>query len=151
MQRVRWDIANPYELHSTLCLRLFQTERKSPEGEFLWRLEPETDSNWPPSCFSAKPIAPRLVADRNSRLVAQVPDAAIDLAVKLKLDSLRAGQKFRFRLRAIPACADKASAWDCFDWRNRKSGLTAKGESSMVSRFHGSLPPDYKQLHKLTH
>ena len=42
-REARRDLSDPYQLHSTLCRAFCEPDRKCSEGEFLWRLEPETD------------------------------------------------------------------------------------------------------------
>ncbi len=100
-REARRDLADPYQLHSTLCRAFSSPDRKCPGGEFLWRLEPEPDS-----------LGPRLLVQSGAKpdwsciqgqgWLAKA-DPAIDLIERLKLDSLRSGQRFRFRLRANPS------------------------------------------------
>ncbi|MEI6209864.1 MAG: type I-E CRISPR-associated protein Cas6/Cse3/CasE [Desulfuromonadales bacterium] len=94
-------MANPYQLHSTLCRAFSPPETKCTKGEFLWRLEPETDSSGNPRIL----VQSRKLPDWNGITVKgwlAEADAAINLKERLKLDSLKAGQHFRFRLRANP-------------------------------------------------
>lgn len=42
-REARRDLADSYQLHS--CRAFCEPDRKCPEGEFLWRLEPETDNS----------------------------------------------------------------------------------------------------------
>lgn len=99
-REVRRDLADPYQLHSTLCRAFSPPDRRCPEGAFLWRLESETG-----------PLGPRILVQSWAK-----PDWAgigvegwlagfdpsIDLARRLELDSLEPGRRFRFRLRANP-------------------------------------------------
>lgn len=43
-REARRDLADPYQMHSTLCRAFCEPGRKCPDGEFFWRLEPETSS-----------------------------------------------------------------------------------------------------------
>lgn len=100
-REARRDLADPYQLHATLCRAFFPPEQKCPAGEFLWRLEPETDGEESPRIL----VQSRSTADWSRIDIAgwlAHADAAIDLHERLALDSLEAGKRFRFRLRANP-------------------------------------------------
>lgn len=99
-REARRDMADPYQLHSTLCRAFSPPDKKCLEGEFLWRLEPETDS-----------LGPRILVQSRAKpdwggISGQgwlsKADPSIDLIERLNLDSLKSGQRFRFRLRANP-------------------------------------------------
>lgn len=100
-REARRDLSDPYQLHSTLC-RAFRTpEQKCPEGEFLWRLEPESEpAGCPPILVQSRTIPDWSRIGVKGWLAKA--DQAIDLKDRLKLDSLNVGQRFRFRLRANP-------------------------------------------------
>lgn len=98
-QEARRDLSDPYQLHSTLCRAFSVPDRKCAEGEFLWRLEPETDSTGYPRILVQSRTHPDWSAIGVKGWLAGI-DPAIDLSVRLKLDSLKAGHRFRFRLRA---------------------------------------------------
>jgi CRISPR system Cascade subunit CasE len=103
-REARRDLANPYELHSTLCRAFSEPETKCPEGEFLWRLEPETGLRECPH--------PRILVQSRALpdwsgigvkgWLAEEPAPAIDLSLKLQFSALKAGKRYRFRLRANP-------------------------------------------------
>jgi CRISPR system Cascade subunit CasE len=95
------DLSNPYQLHSTLCRAFSRPEKKCSEGEFLWRLEPEADSTGYPRILVQSKKLPDWTGITVKNWLANV-DSAIDLQERLKLDSLKTGQRFRFRLRANP-------------------------------------------------
>ena len=101
-KEVRRDLADPYELHSTLCRAFSPGGLKCPEGEFLWRLEPEVNSNGCPRVLVQSRSLPDWSRIGIKGWFAGDPDPAINLAVRLRLDSLSPGQRFRFRLRANP-------------------------------------------------
>lgn len=100
-REVRRDLSDPYQMHSTLCRAFSLPNQKCPEGEFLWRLEPEAGPDSQPRVL----VQSRSQADWTrinlSDWLAQV-EPAIDLNERLKLGSLETGQRFRFRLRANP-------------------------------------------------
>jgi CRISPR system Cascade subunit CasE len=124
----RRDLADPYQLHSTLCRAFCGPNEKCPEGEILWRLEPEID---PTGCSRV------LVQSRSMPDWAEIDvqgwlakaDPAIDLKDRLKLDALKVGQRFRFRLRANPCVTrnDKRLGLLRLEeqeaWVQRKGGL----------------------------
>lgn len=133
-REARRDLSDPYQLHSTLCRAFCKPEEKCPEGEILWRLEPETDSEGCPRVL----VLSRAPADWSGIGVrgwlASV-DPAINLNERLKLDSLKVGQRFRFRLRANP----------CVKRDGRRVGLLRLGEQEAwierKTQQHGfSLP-----------
>lgn len=101
-REARRDLADPYQMHSTLCRAFCEPDRKCPKGKFLWRLEPETDNGG----FLRVLIQSRSLPDwpRISALnwLAVEPDPSVDLVEKLKLNELKSGQRFRFRMRANP-------------------------------------------------
>ena len=100
-REARRDLSDPYQMHSTLCRAFSLPDQKCPEGEFLWRLEPESGPDNLPRVLVQSRSQPDW-----SRI--NLPDwlataePAIDLSVRLKLGSLKAGQRFRYRLRANP-------------------------------------------------
>lgn len=100
-REARRDLSDAYQLHSTLCRAFCAPDSKCPEGEFLWRLEPETD---PAGCPRVL-VQSRSMADW-TRIGLQgwmaKADPAVDLKDRLKLHSIKVGQRFRFRLRANP-------------------------------------------------
>lgn len=100
-REARRDLSDPYQLHSTLCRAFSAPERKCPQGEFLWRLEPETDSTGCPRILVQSRTMPDWTSIGVRGWLARA-DPAINLKDRLKLDSLKVGQRFRFRLRANP-------------------------------------------------
>ncbi|MFH1618606.1 MAG: type I-E CRISPR-associated protein Cas6/Cse3/CasE [bacterium] len=102
-KEARRDIADPYELHSTLCRAFAPPDCKCPEGEFLWRLEPETDQAGNPRVLIQSRSFPDWPRIGLKDWLAETPADGINIAGRLKLDSLKSGQRFRFRLRANPS------------------------------------------------
>jgi len=100
-REARRDLSDPYQLHSTLCRAFCEPDMKCPEGEILWRLEPETDPTGCPRILLQSRSIPDWTKIGVQRWLAKA-DPAIDLKDRLKLDSLKVGQRFRFRLRANP-------------------------------------------------
>jgi CRISPR system Cascade subunit CasE len=99
-REARRDLSDPYQLHSTLCRAFSPSEKKCPEGEFLWRLEPEVGPSGPAVLVQSRG-KPDWAAVGVSGWLAKV-DRALDLTERLKLDLIDIGQRFRFRLRANP-------------------------------------------------
>lgn len=100
-KEARRDLADPYQMHATLCRAFFEPEIVCPQGALLWREEPETDAAGLPRLLiqsATEPDWSRLPADWLARA-----EPGIDLSQKLGLDSLAAGARFRFRLRANPS------------------------------------------------
>ena len=101
-REARRDLADPYQLHSTLCRAFSTSDKKCPENTFLWRLEPEADpAGCPRILVQSKAIADWEAIGIDGWLVEA--DAPIDLVERFKLNEVKTGQRFRFRLRANPS------------------------------------------------
>ncbi|AXQ28795.1 type I-E CRISPR-associated protein Cas6/Cse3/CasE [Solimonas sp. K1W22B-7] len=99
-KEARRDLADPYQLHASLCRAFSTPDQRCPPGEVLWRLEPETGAGGFPRILiqsRSQPDWSRLPPGWLARA-----EPGIDLAQKLALDSLWPGAGFRFRLRANP-------------------------------------------------
>ena len=99
-REARRDLADPYQLHSTLCRAFSPPDKKCLEGEFLWRIEPETDSLGPRILMQSR-AKPDWGGISGQGWLSKA-DPSINLIERLNLDSLQSGQRFRFRLRANP-------------------------------------------------
>lgn len=117
-KEARRDLSNPYQLHSTLCRAFSSPETKCPEGEFLWRLEPETDSSGNARILVQSRNQPEWSGITVKNWLAYA-DASIDLRNRLKLDELKPGQRFRYRLRANPCISQKTAGRK----RGKRQGL----------------------------
>jgi CRISPR system Cascade subunit CasE len=130
----RRDLADPYQLHSTLCRAFSEPDRKCPAGEFLWRLEPETASDGSPRILVQSRSLPNWDHIGVKGWLAQA-DPAIDLKERLKLDALKTGQCFRFRLRANPTVNRQGKRLGLLRLEEQEKWIVRKGEQ------HGfSLP-----------
>jgi len=133
-REARRDLADPYQLHSTLCRAFSKPDAKCPESEFLWRLEPETDSSGLPRILVQSRTIPDWTGIGVKGWLAMA-DPAIDLKARLKLDSLKAGQRFRFRLRANPCVTRNGKRLGLLRLEEQEAWIARKGEQ------HGfSLP-----------
>ncbi len=129
----RRDLANPYELHSTLCRAFSTPEKKCPEGEFLWRLEPESDRHGRPRVL----IQSRSLPDW-SRLglqgwFAREPEPPIDLKERLRLDAVESGLRYRFRLRANPCVTRQGKRLGLLNTEEQESWIYRQGEKNGFS------------------
>lgn len=97
----RRDLADPYQMHATLCRAFHPQETRCPPGALLWRLEPETDGEGRPRVLIQSGLIPDWSRLRADDWIAKA-EPGIDLTHKLALDSLVVGQQFSFRLRANP-------------------------------------------------
>jgi len=121
----RRDLADAYQMHSTLCRAFSESNQKCPPCEFLWRLEPETDGDGFPRVLVQSRSIPDWERIADMEWFARDPDPSIDLAQKLQLDTLQIGQRFRFRLRANP----------CIERQGRRQGLLrAEEQETWISR-----------------
>ncbi len=126
-REVRRDLADPYEMHATLCRAFSEPEQRCPTGEFLWRLEPETDSEDRPYILVQSRSVPDWPRIGIKGWFAREPDHAVDLIQKLKLDSLRVGQRFRFRLRANPCITRQGKRLGLLQLIDQESWIERKG------------------------
>lgn len=132
-REARRDLADPYQLHATLCRAFSEPERKCPEGEFLWRLEPETGfARYPRILVQSRNIPTWNAIGARGWLVKA--DPPIDLEARLKLDTLVAGQRFRFRLRANPCVTRNGKRLGLFRLEDQESWVERQG-----ARFGFSL------------
>lgn len=133
-REARRDLSDPYQLHSTLCRAFSAPDKKCPEGEFLWRLEPESDPAGCPRILVQSKAMPDWAGIGVQEWLANA-DSAIDLKDRLKLDSLKAGLGFRFRLRANPCVTHNGKRLGLLRTDEQEAWLERKGKQ------HGfSLP-----------
>ena len=127
IREARRDLSDPYQMHATLCRAFSAPDRRCPAGEFLWRLEPETDSGELPCVL----IQSRGEANWSA---INVPgwlasgDPAIDLREKLRLDALTPGRRFRFRLRANPCKTQHGKRMGLIGRPDQETWLARMGE-----------------------
>lgn len=133
-REARRDLADPYQLHATLCRAFCPPEQKCPAGEFLWRLEPETNAAGGPQILVQSRFGADWARIDTEGWLAKA-DPAITLHERLALDSLEAGQRFRFRLRANPCVTQNGKRLGLFKVEEQENWLERKGKQ------HGfSLP-----------
>lgn len=126
-REARRDLSDPYQLHSTLCRAFSMPDRKCPGGEFLWRLEPEADSTGYPRVLVQSHKIP-VWTDIGVRGWLAAADPAIDLQDRLKLDSLKVRQRFRFRLRANPCVTRNGKRLGLLRLEEQEAWMVRKGE-----------------------
>jgi len=125
-REARRDLADAYQLHSTLCRAFSERDIKCPEGEFLWRLEPETDPTGCPRILVQSRTIPDWRGITFQGWLANA-DPAIDLKDRLRLDSLKVGQRFRFRLRANPCVTRNGKRLGLLQAKEQEMWLVRKG------------------------
>ncbi len=134
-REARRDLADPYQLHATLCRAFCPPDQKCPAGEFLWRLEPETDATESPRILvQSRTAADWTRIDSDDWLASA--DPAIDLRERLALDALTAGQKFRFRLRANPCVTRNGKRLGLLKVNEQEDWLARKSEQHGFSLPH---------------
>lgn len=124
----RRDLANPYELHSTLCRAFSAPDSKCPEGEFLWRLEPESDRQGRPRVLIQSRSLPDWSRIGMRTWLVEEPEPAIDLAERLRLYDVKPGQRFRFRLRANPCVTRQGKRLGLLRLEEQETWISRKGE-----------------------
>lgn len=133
-QEARRDLSDPYQMHSTLCRAFSLPDQRCPEGEFLWRLEPETGPDNLPRVLVQSRSQPDWTRLNLSDWLAMT-DPAIDLGERLKLDTLKVGQRLRFRLRANPCVTRNHKRLGLLRLLDQEAWVARKGE------LHGFLVP----------
>ncbi|MGB7567823.1 MAG: type I-E CRISPR-associated protein Cas6/Cse3/CasE [Chitinivibrionales bacterium] len=133
-REVRRDIADPYEMHSTLCRAFAPPEKKCPEGAFLWRLEPERGENG----LMAKVIVqskdlPEWQRIAYDRWFGEEPSKPLDINEKLKLRAINNGKKFRYRLRANPSVCRNGKRIGLFSMEEQEAWINRQGERNGFS------------------
>lgn len=137
----RRDLADPYQMHATLCRAFFSQDSLCPPGALLWRLEPESDARGQPRALIQTQAAPEWSRLLESGWLAQA-EPGIDLARKLALDALAAGQAFRFRLRANPCKTMQGKRVGLVHPDAQRDWLVRKGEQHGFT-LPASDTPDY--------
>jgi CRISPR system Cascade subunit CasE len=125
-REARRDLADPYQFHSTLCRAFSGPESKCPPGEFLWRLEPESDQSGRPRILVQSRSLPNWAGLPANWLDEAEP--SINLHDRLRLDTLKAGQCFRFRLRANPCVTRNGKRLGLLRREEQEDWLVRKGE-----------------------
>lgn len=133
-REARRDVANPYQLHSTLCRAFSPPDVQCPKGEFLWRIEPEIDDSGCPRILVQSRKRPDWSGIGINGWLLHA-DNAIDLKAKLKIDSISSGMRFRFRLRANPCVTRAGKRLGLLQLGDQERWIARKGQQ------HGfSLP-----------
>ena len=133
-REARRDLSDPYQLHSTLCRAFCEPNKKCPEGEILWRLEPETDLAGQPRILVQSRSMPDWMRIGVEGWLANA-DPAIDLKERLKLDSIKIGQRFRFRPAREPCVTRNGKRLGLLRLSEQEAWVERKGQ------LHGySLP-----------
>jgi len=133
-REARRDLSDPYQLHSSLCRAFSAPELKCPQGEFLWRLEPETNPSGSPRILVQSRTLPDWHRVGVQGWFADV-DPPIDLEARLHLESQEPARRFRFRLRANPCVTRNGKRLGLLRAEEQEAWLERKG------MLHGfSLP-----------
>ena len=133
-REARRDLADPYQLHSTLCRAFNDPGDKCAPAAFLWRLEPEVDSTSQLRILVQSRSLPDWTGIGIKGWLSRA-DPAVNLNDRLKLDSLKVGQRFRFRLRANPCVTRNGKRLGLMRLQEQEAWIARKG-----SRHGFSLP-----------
>lgn len=133
-KEARRDLADPYQMHATLCRAFFPQETACPPGALLWRLEPEADEQGRALVLVQSSAVPNWSRLREMDWLGQA-DPGIDLVQKLALESLAIGQRYRFRLRANPCKTVQGKRTGLVHPDAQRAWLARKGEQ------HGFVLP----------
>lgn len=153
-KEARRDIADPYEMHSTLCRAFTTPEVKCPQSAFLWRHEPEQNVAGMPKIIVQSHELPNWGEIKLPEWFWEQPSSPLDLAEKLAIKKMQNGRRFRYRLRANPSICRNGKRFGLFDvadqinWLHRqgvKNGFRAltihRSEEKMLSgKIRGGYP-----------
>lgn len=126
-REVRRDLADPYEMHATLCRAFVSDAQKCPPGTFLWRLEPEGSATGAARILVQSGTSPDWSRIGVSGWLAEEPQAGIDLLSRLAPASLAVGQRFRYRIRANPSVCRDGKRTGLLDPEGQRNWLSRKG------------------------
>ncbi len=146
-KEVRRDLADPYQLHSTLCRAFNPPNRTISEGEVLWRQEQEAKQTEKPCILVQSSLLPDWSAIGVKGWMDRA-DPGINLQERLRFDSLKTGQRFRFRLRANPCVTRNRKRMGLFHVNDQEAWIIRKAALhgfSLISQTHadsnaGSAP-----------
>ncbi|MBP9199805.1 MAG: type I-E CRISPR-associated protein Cas6/Cse3/CasE [Gemmatimonadales bacterium] len=133
-REARRDLSDPYQMHSTLCRAFCLPDERCPEGAFLWRLEPEAGLDGLPRLLIQSRSQPDWTRVHPQDWLAET-GPAIDLTTRMTPDSLRAGRRFRFRLRANPCVTRDHKRLGLLRLVEQEAWMARKGD------LHGFIVP----------
>jgi CRISPR system Cascade subunit CasE len=131
-KEVRRDVADPYEMHSTLCRVFSVEEQKCLSALFLWRLEPETTVQGMPKVLIQSAQLPEWSRIGVDDWFVQEPSDPIDIKQKLKLspDMLSSGIRFRYRIRINPCVRRNGKRIGLYKHEEQDAWLMRQGEKN---------------------
>ena len=149
-REVRRDLADPYQMHSTLCRAFSLENQKCPPTMFLWRLEPESGPDGSAKLLvqsRSEPDWPRIGI---KGWLSEESVIGVDVIQKLGLSKLSINTRFRYRLRANPSITRQNKRLGLFKLEEQLSWLKRKGERHgfIVETCHVS---DESLLHGIQH
>jgi CRISPR system Cascade subunit CasE len=139
-REVRRDLADPYQMHATLCRAFGSPDKKVSSSDFLWRLEPETDGQGRPLLLVQSLNLPDWSAINIPHWLGQA-DPPLDLRQRLGLEQLSSGKIFRFRLRANPSVMRQGKRLGLLKRDEQEKWLLQKG------RQYGFIPARLPAFH----
>lgn len=139
-REARRDLANPYELHSTLCRAFSTPDKKCPAGAFLWRLELMKDNHGYPVVLVQSTIPPDWSRIGIEDWFKTPPVTPLDLVSRLVLEDLQVGQRFRFRLRANPCISRDGKRQGLLNGADQVQWIARKG------MLHGFTLPKFSSF-----
>lgn len=133
-REARRDIADPYEMHSTLCRAFASSDTKCAEGAFLWRLESDQGTDG----YCAKVIIQSRELPEWKRISPNIwffeaPSHAVNIKEKLKLDAVVKTTRYRYRLRANPAVCRSGKRLGLFGEEDQIAWMNRQGERNGFS------------------
>jgi CRISPR system Cascade subunit CasE len=117
----RRDVANPYEMHSTLCRAFSPSTEKCSPGSFLWRLEVSPSPTQQPFLLLQSAKTPLWENLPQGWLAEALPPKPIPV------EWMQVGNRFRYRIKANPTFQNQGKRLACLTpseqeaWWNRQA------------------------------
>lgn len=127
-KEARRDVADPYEMHSTLCRAFSEPEVKcSSGGSLLWRLESERNSAGMPVVIIQSYAIPEWSRINPKEWFWEQPSPPISIDKKV-IPHIKIGHRFRYRLRANPSVKKNGKRFGLYDADAQIAWLQRQGE-----------------------
>ncbi len=126
-KEARRDLADPYEMHSTLCRAFSEPGIKCPPGVLFWRLEPERNRAGMPAAIVQSRVIPDWRRINPNEWFWEQPLPPISIDDKIT-PYIRIGNKFRYRLRANSSVKKNGKRFGLYDMDSQITWFQRQGE-----------------------
>jgi CRISPR system Cascade subunit CasE len=123
----RRDIANPYEMHSTLSRAFSPPDQKCPPGAFLWRLEPSDALEKYAVVYIQSAFSPDWSRIGDSEWFYQQP-SELPMNLSDRWKEIKKEKLYRFRLRGNPCKTMQGKRIGLYQQEDQIKWILRKGE-----------------------